>query len=72
VDVFSFGVFMWELMTGREPHHELTYEEIVGKLSGLKDDVPGDMKYLWTLAKASDPVSHHQLRLHIKRNVAFS
>ena len=32
VDVFSFGVFLWEIMTGSEPHHDLAYDEIVGEL----------------------------------------
>jgi hypothetical protein len=46
-------------------------KRLLVSFSGL-NDVSGDMKYLWTLAKASHPLSHHQLRLHFKRNVAFS
>ncbi|GAQ80876.1 Putative serine-threonine/tyrosine-protein kinase catalytic domain containing protein [Klebsormidium nitens] len=42
VDVFSFGVFMWEITTGLEPHRDLSYDEIVeGVLyRGLRPPLP--------------------------------
>lgn len=30
VDVFSFGVMMWEILTGEEPYADLHYGAIIG------------------------------------------
>lgn len=31
VDVYSFGIVMWELVTGEEPYADLHYGAIIGK-----------------------------------------
>lgn len=31
VDVYSFGIVMWELLTGEEPYADLHYGTIIGK-----------------------------------------
>lgn len=32
VDVYSFGIVMWELLTGEEPYADLRSEEIIGNV----------------------------------------
>lgn len=32
MDVYSFGIVMWELLTGEEPYSNLRSEEIIGIL----------------------------------------
>lgn len=36
VDVYSFGIVMWELLTGEEPYANLRSEEIIGILKFLR------------------------------------
>lgn len=36
VDVFSFGIVMWELLTGDEPYADLHYGAIIGMLVKLQ------------------------------------
>jgi len=31
VDVFSFGIVMWEILTGEEPYATMHYGAIIGK-----------------------------------------
>lgn len=32
VDVFSFGIVLWEILTGEEPYANMHYGAIIGKL----------------------------------------
>jgi Protein tyrosine and serine/threonine kinase len=32
VDVFSFGIVMWEILTGEEPYANMHYGAIIGKI----------------------------------------
>jgi serine/threonine protein kinase len=35
VDVFSFGIVMWELLTGEEPYANMHYGAIIGECKNL-------------------------------------
>ncbi|KAK1313753.1 Serine/threonine-protein kinase CTR1 [Acorus calamus] len=42
VDIYSFGIVMWELLTGEEPYGNMRPEEIIAGIikGGLRPDVP--------------------------------
>jgi Protein tyrosine and serine/threonine kinase len=46
VDVFSFGVVMWELWTGREPYEGLNYHallhQITSSTKAIRPAIPGN------------------------------
>lgn len=46
VDVFSFGVVMWELWTGREPYEGLNYHallhQITSSTKAIRPEIPGN------------------------------
>ncbi|KAK4762038.1 hypothetical protein SAY87_029922 [Trapa incisa] len=46
VDVFSFGIVMWELLTGEEPYADLHYGAIIGDRPYLKLVIP--MERCWS------------------------
>lgn len=35
VDVYSFGIVMWEILTGEEPYADMHYGAVIGMLSKL-------------------------------------
>ncbi|KAG2604595.1 hypothetical protein PVAP13_4NG102920 [Panicum virgatum] len=49
VDVFSFGIVMWELLTGEEPYAELHYGAIIGGIvnNTLRPPVPESCDSQW-------------------------
>ncbi|CAJ1944738.1 unnamed protein product [Sphenostylis stenocarpa] len=51
VDVFSYGIVMWELLTGDEPYADLHYGAIIGGIvsNTLRPPVPESCDPEWTL-----------------------
>ncbi|KAK7347162.1 hypothetical protein VNO80_21689 [Phaseolus coccineus] len=51
VDVFSFGIVMWELFTGEEPYADLHYGAIIGGIvsNTLRPPIPESCDPEWTL-----------------------
>ncbi|KAK8465917.1 hypothetical protein PHAVU_009G209700 [Phaseolus vulgaris] len=51
VDVFSFGIVMWELLTGEEPYADLHYGAIIGGIvnNTLRPPVPESCDQEWRL-----------------------
>ncbi|KAL2961688.1 hypothetical protein AAZX31_17G102100 [Glycine max] len=51
VDVFSFGIVMWELLTGEEPYADLHYGAIIGGIvsNTLRPPVPSSCDPEWRL-----------------------
>ncbi|KQK19312.1 hypothetical protein BRADI_1g47570v3 [Brachypodium distachyon] len=49
VDVFSFGIVMWELLTGEEPYADLHYGAIIGGIvnNTLRPEVPESCDPQW-------------------------
>ncbi|KAJ6831290.1 serine/threonine-protein kinase B-raf-like [Iris pallida] len=49
VDVFSFGIVMWELLTGEEPYADLHYGAIIGGIvsNTLRPPVPESCEPQW-------------------------
>ncbi|KAK9697937.1 hypothetical protein RND81_08G071000 [Saponaria officinalis] len=51
VDVFSFGIVMWELLTGEEPYADLHYGAIIGGIvsNTLRPGVPENCDANWRM-----------------------
>ncbi|KAL6223932.1 hypothetical protein ACLB2K_002789 [Fragaria x ananassa] len=49
VDVYSFGIVMWELLTGEEPYANLRSEEIIGGIikGNLRPEIPSWCDPTW-------------------------
>ncbi|KAL5729519.1 mitogen-activated protein kinase kinase kinase [Ranunculus cassubicifolius] len=63
VDVYSFGIVMWELLTGEEPYAHTCPEKIIAGIikDGLRPEVPTWCEPVWRLLMeicwSSDPTS---------------
>ncbi|XP_058759605.1 uncharacterized protein LOC131632890 isoform X2 [Vicia villosa] len=51
VDVFSFGIVMWELLTGEEPYADLHYGAIIGGIvsNTLRPPIPESCDVEWSV-----------------------
>ncbi|CAI8610455.1 unnamed protein product [Vicia faba] len=51
VDVFSFGIVMWELLTGEEPYADLHYGAIIGGIvsNTLRPPIPKSCDLEWSV-----------------------
>ena len=61
MDVFSFGVVLWELWTGKEPYDGLNYHALMHQMSSeacLRPCLPGSPD--WDPAVGPEPVSGYQ------------
>ena len=52
VDVFSFGIVLWELLTGEEPYADLHYGVIIGGYKSSHDVMPSYKLYVQQIDKA--------------------
>ncbi|WOL14209.1 hypothetical protein Cni_G22989 [Canna indica] len=61
IDVYSFGIVMWEILTGEEPYADMHYGEVIGGLlhNTLRPPVPAscdrDWRSLMEKCWAADP-----------------
>ncbi|GMH16638.1 hypothetical protein Nepgr_018479 [Nepenthes gracilis] len=65
IDVYSFGIVMWELLTGDEPYADMHCASIIGGIvnSTLRPEIPTETVLLGDLSEAKDYGCRNELEM---------